>query len=126
MNQDFLQLGHYAISVIGFVAGLFMLLMRSQFVARADFDGYKKSIDERFTAGSQKMAELTSVIGRVEVALGNLPTKDDLHQLALALQELRGDLKSIRTETKGLADDIERQGETLVRHEDIIAQGNRA
>lgn len=125
MSDDILQLAHKAISVIGFVFGVFMFAMRSQFVPRADFDAHKKSIDERFTAGSQKMADLTSVIGRVEVALKNLPSKDDLHELALALQGLCGDLKAIHTETKGLADDVERIGGTLVRHEDIISQGSR-
>lgn len=123
MNQDLLQLGHYAISVVGFLAAAFMFLMRSQFVPRTDFEAFKQSTEDRFKAGSEKMADLTGVIGRVELALKNLPTKDHMHELALALQELRGDLKVIRTETKGLADSIEIQGQTLIRHEDIIAQG---
>jgi len=123
MNNDLFQLAHYAVSVIGFVVAAFMFLMRSQFVTQKDFEAHKQSTEDRFKAGSEKMADMTAVIGRVELALKNLPTKDHMHELALALQELRGDLKAIRTETKGLADDIERQGETLVRHEDIIAQG---
>jgi hypothetical protein len=125
MSEGVIQTIHYALSVLAFVGSMFMLVMRTQFISRKEFEHHIEQINDRFTAGSEKMAGFTSVIGRVEQALGNLPTKDDMHELALALRELGGDLKAIRAETKAQGEGIEQLRATLTRHEDIIAQGGR-
>jgi hypothetical protein len=146
MNNDAFQLVHYGISAITFVASLLLYLLRGQFVSKAAFEAFaedlskkvseralyvdlethRKETRERFSAGSERMAELTALIGRVELALKNLPSKDDLHELALSLRDVGGDLKAIRAETAAHDKDLEELRKTQARHEDILSQGGRA
>lgn len=90
-------------------------------VPRELFDRHRAETEARLQTGSEKMAGLTSVLQRLEQAIANLPTKDDLHELALALSGIGGDLKAARTEIKAVGDEVDVIRTSVNRHEEIIA-----
>lgn len=142
MIGDWLQLGHYAISVGALLLGIAMLFLKDRFVTReehesqadeiatkvshAEFAAHRDETNRRLGEGSARMAELSALIGRVDAAIRNLPTKEDLHDLALALKEVGGDLKAIRAEARAHEKDLSELRDTVTRHEDIIADARRS
>ncbi|MCM0018518.1 MAG: DUF2730 domain-containing protein [Tagaea sp.] len=142
MSDDYFKIAHYAISVLAALGTFLLYLLRGKFVTReeheslsaavadkakqSELDAHRVETNKRFDQGSAKMAELAQLIGRVDQALRNLPTKEDLHQLALALKEVGGDMKAIRTEARANEKDVVELRATVIRHEEIMAHASAA
>lgn len=62
-------------------------------------------------------------LGALEQALADTPGRKDMHDLHLALSEMRGDLKEMRATMRG-NNEVMRRLETIVsRHEDHLLDG---
>ena len=126
MIGEYAQIAYYVCAVFGAVGTVALAYLSTKFVPKSDFAAFKEETEKRFSAGRDKMAELTTLFTRIDAALQNLPKKDDMHELALAIKGLDGNLLAMRTETKAQGDEIDQLRATLTRHEDILSQGGRS
>lgn len=65
-------------------------------------------------------AELERRISRNEEALGNLPDNNALHEIALAVERLRGDLSAMGKELGGLRDVVDKVDRIVERQENYL------
>jgi len=126
MNWDFASIGYYLVGIVGAVGTYVLWTLKGKFVSKEDFEAYVRETNTRFEAGSERMGKLTSIIERLSHAVENLPTKDDLHELALAVRDVGGELKAMRVSTTAIEKDIVELRDTVVRHENIIADARGA
>ena len=78
-----------------------------------------KRIDDLAKRSEQTEARMASV----EQTLRGMPGKDDLHQVILALTEMRGDLKAMNTELKSTNGIMARMENIVTRHEEHLLGG---
>ncbi|MGQ3072561.1 MAG: DUF2730 family protein [Ferrovibrionaceae bacterium] len=100
--------------VASLISSIFWLRMRAAFVSKADHDALFAKVGVQAT-------ELTAL----RSAISNLPSKDDVHQLNVSIERLRGDLKAAeagRKEQERYQRTIE---EMLHRHDDILSEAAR-
>lgn len=81
-----------------------------------------QNVETRFKAGSERMDRLDARMASVEQALRNLPEKEDLHNLSIALEQLRGDMREIRASQNASADATRRQDVVLTRLEQFLLE----
>ncbi|MFW5500088.1 MULTISPECIES: DUF2730 family protein [unclassified Maridesulfovibrio] len=76
-------------------------------------------------ASKDSVQKLEQRVAINEVALGNLPDEKTVNDLALAIADLRGDIKGLNAEMKGVTDSVERVARVLTRHEDHLLNGGK-
>lgn len=88
-----------------------------------------QNVEARFRLGSERMdradVRVNAIDARVsslEQALRNLPAKEDLHNLSLAVAELRGDFREIRASLAATADAMNRQDTVTRRLEQFLLE----
>ena len=98
-----------ALSAGGIFAAALLWRMRGEFATRtdlatlqADLNAYGKRIE------------------RMEGDMRHLPTRDDIHALHVEVTSMRGELREMRAENRGVRDILSRTEAALTRHEDII------
>lgn len=86
-----------------------------------------QNVETRFRQGSERMdradTRINAVDARVsslEQALRNLPAKEDLHSLSLAVAELRGDFRETRASLVATAEAMDRQATVVSRMEQFL------
>jgi len=82
----------------------------------------RSGVDERFKAGSKRMADLELRVQAVELSLGTMPDKDDMHSLQLMLSEMGGDMKAMRATMRSVAESQGRLEIVTTRHEDYMRE----
>jgi hypothetical protein len=80
----------------------------------------RSDVDQRFKAGSKRMADLELRVQAAEQELATVPDKDSFHRLELMLAEMGGDLKAMRANTRAIADSQDRLENIVGRHEDHL------
>jgi hypothetical protein len=134
---NLMQVVYYVVGTFATLFGFYHWVLKRVFVTTEAFAEhnsdrdeafqiYQKEVSDRFQAGSERMGELTRLIERVSQAIENLPTKDDVHDLALAMREVGGDLKAMRVSASAIEKDIDELRTTVVRHETIMADARGA
>jgi len=83
--------------------------------AIAGVHGRMSEIDRRLDRGEDRF-------GRLEIQLQQMPTKDDLHAVSLALQAVSGQIAKVDTEVKALGRQIEKTDERLAVIDDYLRQ----
>lgn len=103
------------ISTLGGLAMVaLMWRMRSEFATTSSVSGLSAEVNA-----------LTLRVERVERDVGDLPKREDIHSLQIAMTEIKGALGEMRAEARGDRDLLARVEHALARHEDIIATGGR-
>jgi Protein of unknown function (DUF2730) len=82
----------------------------------------RQDVDERFAAGSKKLADLEKRLSTTEMSVRQMPGKDDIHQLQLMMAEMGGDMKAMRVNMKAVADSLVRQEAISARHEEYLRE----
>ncbi|MDQ1847684.1 DUF2730 family protein [Gemmobacter fulvus] len=82
-----------------------------------------QNVETRFRAGSERMDRLDTRLASVEQTLRAQPSKDDLHQLQLALKEVQGELKTMTAIMEGNNKIMERLEGIVARHENHLLDG---
>jgi hypothetical protein len=85
-----------------------------------DVDEAFKAISERLDTGSKRMDALELRAQATELALTNMPDKDDMHSLQLMLSEMGGEMKAMRATMRSVAESQGRFETVLTRHEDYL------
>lgn len=84
----------------------------------------RSAVDERFAAGSSKMADHEKRIQTLEDEVRILPGKDDMHAMQLALANMGGDMKAINVTLQAIAGSQERLEDVVTRHEDYMRENH--
>ena len=77
-------------------------------------------------ARRQQIADLDSRMTRAESKLEETPTSKAIHELALSIEHLGGDLRATVERLNGLSGIVERLEQATVRQEDFLRGGGRA
>lgn len=64
-------------------------------------------------------------ITQLEQSLSSLPAKEDLHKLTLAISDVRGELREIRTSQSGFTDTVRRQETIITRVEQYLLEAKK-
>jgi hypothetical protein len=86
--------------------------------ANKRIDAVAQELDEHKEAGQTSRAELSQRLGSVETRLQHLPDKDSVHQLNIAVTEIRG-----KIDTQGEA--LRSVSATASRVEQFLLEGSR-
>lgn len=62
---------------------------------------------------------------QLEQAFSSLPAKEDLHKLTLAISDVRGELREIRTSQSGFTDTVRRQETVITRLEQYLLENKK-
>lgn len=89
---------------------------------RKDVDKHFAEVADLFKKGSDRMDGLERRIQSVEQTVAGMPAKADLHELALTITEMGGDMKALRTAMKAIADGMARTENIVSRHEDYLRE----
>lgn len=109
-----------ALKILGLAIPLGGIIYTWFATRQKDVDEAFKDIGERLNTGSKRMDTLELRAQATELALGNMPNKDDMHSLQLMLAEMGGEMKAIGAHI-GAQRDVMRRLETVVtRHEDHL------
>ena len=95
--------------------------LRGHFVTRKEHEAVvlkQAEMKERLDRGDARFTQLGERIA-------TLPTRQDMHELALAVTAMGGDLKAVTASMTGLRDSTERIEAAVARHESIFAEGGR-
>jgi hypothetical protein len=115
--------------VIAFLVPLLLVVIawaiRKGLVTRDEFETRSAQLVAAIEAEGKNRVELASAVSRIELKLGQLTTRDDVHNLNVALAEFKGDLKALGTGMTSLGDRLDRVDRTLARHEQIFSEAAR-
>lgn len=81
-----------------------------------------QNVESRFRAGSERMDRIDGRLASVEQTLRNLPAKDDLHRVELALGDVRGEMREIRASIAASTEHGKRQDLVLSRLENYLLE----
>ena len=98
-------------TVAALVYGWLLLKFRAEFAAAKDQAALKLQVET-----------LAARMNTVEGAVNHLPTREDTHQLALSLSDMRGDLRSVAARLDG----IEKVISTTSRRVELIDEHLKA
>ncbi len=81
-----------------------------------------QNVETRFRAGAERMDRLDGRLASVEQTLRAQPTKEDMHQLGLLIEGLRGDVRELRAAQSAATDAGKRQDIVLARVEQYLLE----
>lgn len=81
-----------------------------------------QNVETRFTSSSERMDRHDQRLASVEQSLRSLPVKDDLHNLNLTIEGLRGDVRELRAAQTASAAASLRQDTVLGRVEQFLLE----
>lgn len=81
-----------------------------------------QNVETRFATNSERMDRHDQRLASVEQSLRSLPVKDDLHNLNLTIEGLRGDVRELRAAQTASADASRRQDTVLGRVEQFLLE----
>ncbi len=73
------------------------------------------AIEKRFEASSSRLDRHDLRIQKIEDVVKSLPGKDELHDLAIGISDLRGDMREMRMALQG-------QGQIMTRLEAVVSR----
>lgn len=89
------------------------------------FSGPSKKNGARLDAMAITLTALEQRISASEQTQRALPSKDDIHELELSMERLKGEMKTLSQVMAGQSQITERMEAILNRHEDHLLQGGR-
>lgn len=111
-----------ALKVLGIAIPLGTVIYTWFATRRKDVDSDFKAVAARLSTGSKRMDALELRAQATELALGNMPNKDDMHSLQLMLSEMGGDMKAMRATMRSVAESQGRLEIVTTRHEDYMRE----
>ena len=84
------------------------------------FSGPSKKNGARLDALAAQLGLVDQRVAKVEQAQLALPSKDDTHELELAMERLKGEMKTMSEVMKGQSSIMERVEAIVARHEDHL------
>lgn len=88
-------------------------------------DDHAKATDDRFAEGRHRMDRHDARIARLEQSLQELPTKDDMHRVLLAVEGMKGQLGVMNAKLDGQENIMARLENVVTRHEEHLLEGKR-
>lgn len=82
----------------------------------------RKDLEARLHAGSERIDGLELRIQSVEQTVRDMPGRSDLHQVAIAMAEMGGDMKAMQATLMAMADSVKRTEGIVSRHEDYLRE----
>lgn len=82
-------------------------------------------VNERLHTGSKRMDGHDVQIQRLHLTVDNMPTKDDLHRLELAMGQMAGNQKEMKALLQGHRDIMDRVNTVLTRQEDHLLSAGK-
>ncbi len=82
-------------------------------------------VGEQFKAGSDRMAAIERRCDVLEQTIRSLPDREDIHNLSLALSDIKGEMKAMRAEMSGTKDIMGRVEDVVSRHEQHLMDSKR-
>lgn len=73
------------------------------------------AVDKRIDACGERLDRHEHRIQATEQSLQNMPGREDLHNLSLAISEMRGDMREVRAAMQG-------QGQIMARLETVVSR----
>jgi len=73
----------------------------------------------------EEHSRLTDRVNTIESRLSGVPNAASIHELALTIERLRGDLKALASDMKGMGNLVERLDKVVTRHEQIFTSAAR-
>lgn len=74
----------------------------------------RHDVDERFQAGTKRMASAEERIHALEITVKGLPAKDDMHELQLQMARMNGHIETLTERLKPIGAMTERMQELLL------------
>lgn len=81
-------------------------------------------VDERLKAGSDRMNRHEARIAQLEQSVKAMPTREDVHNIQLAMERMNGSMGRMEAVLEGNAKIMGRLETIVSRHEDHLLQGN--
>ncbi|MDO9639670.1 MAG: DUF2730 family protein [Pseudotabrizicola sp.] len=89
------------------------------------FSGPSRRNSSKLDDHTARLDRMDQRVASVEQTLRSMPGKDDIHQVQLALSDMRGDLKNMQTSMDGNMKIMQRLETIVIRHEDHLLGGNK-
>ena len=83
------------------------------------------AVDKRFEVCDDRLGRHEQRIQAAEQSLQQIPSRDDLHNLALSISEMRGDVREMRASMQGQGAIMARLGEVVSRQEEHLMRGSK-
>jgi Protein of unknown function (DUF2730) len=87
------------------------------------FSGPSKRNAAKLDQHASSIDGLGQRLGSLEQAQKSMPTRDDVHKIALTMVEMQGDVKAMRAEVEGNMAIMERLEAVVSRHENHLLKG---
>jgi hypothetical protein len=84
------------------------------------FSGPSKKNSTKIDTLTDKVAAIDRRLGDIEQSQRALPSKDDMHELELAMERLKGEMKTLSQVMNGQSAIMERMEAIVARHEDHL------
>ena len=118
MTLDILaKIWPFAFGAGGVVVAALLWRMRGEFATKVDLAAARTEIEKL----GDHIDGVDHRVKGMERDMQHLPTKDDIHNLHVEVATMRGELREMRAEGRGMRDLMVRTEAVLSRHEDIIA-----
>lgn len=85
----------------------------------------RRDVDGRMDRQAERIAGVDHRLTSLEQTVGGLPGQADLHQIALQLREMSGDMKAMGAQLQGQTDMLRRMDRTVDRHEEHMLKGGK-
>ncbi len=89
------------------------------------FSGPSKQNGIRLDAMAATMTSVQERVAAIELTQRALPSKDDIHELEMSMERLKGEMGTLGQAMKAHADNASRVEAILTRHEDHLLQSGR-
>lgn len=110
-TQDFWRYLPALVLLVQVLMAWIMWSLRQSFVSKKDCEGCREKLEAR--------------VSKNEQALHGLPDNEALHDLALSVTELAGDLRTMGERISGVAKSMERVEKVMARHEDYLLHNGK-
>lgn len=83
----------------------------------------RSAVDELFRSGRKRMEDLELRLQKVEQTILSMPSRDEMHQIQIAIERQTGALNAMGATMEGISKVMERLETIVSRHEDHLLNG---
>lgn len=126
---EWISLAFRAASALGLLvslgAGYYAWQIKRQQLRKEEVDEKVRRVHDRVDQRQCEIRDLTDRVSRAEKHLEDAPSASAVHELALSISNLSGDMKSVVAQMHGMREIVDRQERVTTRLEDYMRQIDR-
>jgi len=126
---EWVLLAFQAASALGLLvslgAGYYAWQVKRQQLRKEEVDEKVRRVHDRVDARQGEIRDLTDRVSRAEKHLEDVPSASSVHELALSISGVSGDMKSVMAQMEGMREIVTRQERVTTRLEDYMRQVDR-